>query len=88
MLCVANMLRWPGVVGVPDEKQIQNALQTKDLFMYFGHSGGEKYIRSKTLRRSSIQAVTLLIGCSSGHLTPNGEFDDWGITLDYLIGGW
>src|SRR5690554_3902175 len=54
---------------------------------YFGHSGGEQYIKSSQIRQLGNCAVSLLLGCSSGSLKGAGEFDPTGNAVNYLLAG-
>ncbi|KAI8999494.1 peptidase family C50-domain-containing protein [Gaertneriomyces semiglobifer] len=85
---VKSRQQWSGLVGeCPKEDDIAAALATKDLFIYFGHGGGEQYVRGQRVRELDRAAMALLLGCSSGCLTPTGEFDPYGTPLNYLLGG-
>ncbi len=53
-----------------------------------GHGGGEKYINSKQVEKLNGKSVVLLMGCSSGVLKENGEYDPLGISLSYIYSGW
>ena len=55
--------------------------------MYFGHGGGEQYVRGHKLKSIRGKSVVLLMGCSSGRLHPSGEFDPWGTVNHYLLAG-
>lgn len=54
---------------------------------YFGHGGAEQYIRSQTIRNLPKCATAMLWGCSSGHLTEQGDFDETGIPWTYMVAG-
>lgn len=54
---------------------------------YFGHSGGEQYIKTSQIRQLGHCAVSLLLGCSSGSLKGSGEFDPTGNAMNYLLAG-
>jgi hypothetical protein len=58
------------------------------LVRYFGHGGGEQYIRGHRIRKLNKCSVTLLMGCSSGKLNAAGEFDPSGTALNYIVAGW
>ncbi|KAJ1555898.1 hypothetical protein HK405_011012, partial [Cladochytrium tenue] len=60
---------------------------SKLLDRYFGHGGGEQFVRSQKVRKLERCAVSFLMGCSSGRLKPAGEFDPSGIALSYVIAG-
>ncbi|TFY57836.1 hypothetical protein EVG20_g8385, partial [Dentipellis fragilis] len=79
---------WEGTVGTaPSEQQVLDALQRKDLFIYFGHGGAEQYMRSHKLRHLPRCAATMLWGCSSGLLRDMGEFDRTGTPYNYMLAG-
>ncbi|KAK0220404.1 cysteine peptidase C50 [Armillaria fumosa] len=79
---------WQGIVGrPPSEQQFLNALQDKDLVVYFGHGGGEQYIRSHRIRHLPRCAAVMLWGCSSGFLREMGTFDRVGAPYNYMIAG-
>ncbi|KAJ3405453.1 hypothetical protein CcCBS67573_g03431 [Chytriomyces confervae] len=79
---------WDGIVGEePSEKVFEDKLQSKDIFLYFGHGGAEQYVRGHRIRKMNNCASTFLMGCSSGRLHAPGEFDIAGTALNYLIGG-
>ena len=79
---------WSGVVGSPpSEQQLLHALQTRSLFVYFGHSGAEQYVRSHKVRHLPRCAPTMLWGCSSGLLKPQGDFDPCGTPNNYMLAG-
>ncbi|KAI8355416.1 peptidase family C50-domain-containing protein, partial [Mortierella sp. GBAus27b] len=54
---------------------------------YFGHSGGEQYIKSTQIRQLGRCAVSILLGCSSGTLKSEGDFDPTGNAMNYLMAG-
>ncbi|KAI8048138.1 peptidase family C50-domain-containing protein [Gilbertella persicaria] len=79
---------WDGVIQrKPLELQMKEALQSRDLYMYFGHSAGQAFMRGTTVRQLPTCAVSLLMGCSSGILETHGEFDPYGYVLNYLLAG-
>jgi separase len=79
---------WSGIIrSVPMEVQCKDALQTRDIYMYFGHSAGQAFVRGTTVRQLPSCAVSLLMGCSSGLLETNGEFEPYGYVLNYLLAG-
>ncbi|KAI8581925.1 hypothetical protein K450DRAFT_229931 [Umbelopsis ramanniana AG] len=83
-----NRTEWQGTVGQPPmEQQIQNALKQKDIYIYFGHSGGEAFIRGHVVRQVKHCAVSLLMGCSSGLMKPVGQYDPYGNVINYLLAG-
>ncbi|KAF8155999.1 cysteine peptidase C50 [Crassisporium funariophilum] len=85
-----NMQRagWDGVIGKPvSEQQFINALKTQDLVVYFGHGGGEQYVRSHKIRSLPTCAAAMLWGCSSGALREMGDFDRTGTPYNYMLAG-
>ncbi|CAG8606463.1 2026_t:CDS:10, partial [Dentiscutata heterogama] len=85
---VKSFQEWDGVIGRPPfELECKNGLANNDLYIYVGHGTGEQYIRSHCIRALDRCAVTLLFGCSSGHLCDSGEFDPSGTALSYIIAG-
>ncbi|KAF6764468.1 cysteine peptidase C50 [Ephemerocybe angulata] len=81
-------LGWDGVVGqAVTEQQFSDALRQRDLVVYFGHGGGEQYIRSQRIRGLPTCAATMLWGCSSGALKEMGDYDRIGTPYNYMLGG-
>ncbi|EPQ52368.1 hypothetical protein GLOTRDRAFT_80657 [Gloeophyllum trabeum ATCC 11539] len=79
---------WDGIIGrQPSELEFVNALSSKDLLIYFGHGGGEQYIRSHRVRHLKRCAATMLWGCSSGTLRDMGDFDPIGTPYNYMLAG-
>ncbi|KAG2129403.1 peptidase family C50-domain-containing protein, partial [Suillus bovinus] len=54
---------------------------------YFGHGGGEQYVRSHKIRHLPRCATTMLWGCSSGLLKEMGDFDRVGTPFNYMLAG-
>ncbi|CAJ0745885.1 17314_t:CDS:10 [Entrophospora sp. SA101] len=79
---------WNGVIcRQPSEQECKNALSNNDLYIYIGHGTGEQYIKRSIVKQIDNCAVALLMGCSSGTLKLEGEFDPFGSSLNYLIAG-
>ncbi len=81
---------WTGIVGqAPSASELQRVLTELDLFVYVGHGAGERYLSSQSVATQRVQAVGLLMGCSSGRLafTAGSEFEPHGMVLAYLMGG-
>ncbi|KAH9930403.1 peptidase family C50-domain-containing protein [Epithele typhae] len=79
---------WDGVVGrAPSEQQVVDALTNRDLFIYFGHGGGEQYVRAHKVRHLARCAATMLWGCSSGTLKYMGDLDRTGTPYHYMLAG-
>ncbi|KAG0006975.1 hypothetical protein BGZ65_000796 [Modicella reniformis] len=85
---VKSQQGWDGVIGrAPMDMECINGLLQNDLYVYFGHSGGEQYVKSTQIRQLGRCAVSLLLGCSSGSLKGEGEFDPTGNAMNYLLAG-
>ncbi|KAK9475502.1 peptidase family C50-domain-containing protein [Dipodascopsis tothii] len=78
---------WVGKIGSPySEIEFRSHLAQRDVFLYFGHGGGEQYIRGSQVKSLEACATTLLMGCSSGALHNAGDFEPWGTPMNYLVG--
>ena len=83
-----SRIAWEGMAGTPPTSdQYKSGLQSKDLFIYCGHSTGERYLRGSELAKLNRCAVTMLMGCSSGKLRAAGDFGVEGMPLSYLLAG-
>ena len=83
-----SLSEWSGVIDQqPTQEGMRSDLESKDLFLYFGHGSGAQYIRAREIRKLDKCAVTMLMGCSSGALTAAGEFEPYGPTINYLHAG-
>ncbi|RDW71370.1 hypothetical protein BP6252_07933 [Coleophoma cylindrospora] len=71
----------------PSEAEFRTYLESKDLFLYFGHGSGAQYIRAREIRRLKKCAVTMLMGCSSSHLVDAGDFEPYGPPINYMHAG-
>ncbi|XP_072238399.1 separin [Leuresthes tenuis] len=79
---------WQGVCGVaPDVGQLQEAVATKDLYIYVGHGAGARFLDSQSVLKQQMRAASLLFGCSSAALAVRGNQEGQGIVLNYLIAG-
>ncbi|KAL0578391.1 separin protein [Marasmius crinis-equi] len=79
---------WDGISGrQPSELEVLRALEQHDLVVYFGHGGGEQYVRSHKIRHLRSCAAVMLWGCSSGYLRDMGDFDRVGTPLNYMLAG-
>ena len=88
MFSFANRNDWEGFTGTaPSCEAYKTGLCTKDLFIYCGHSTGERYLRGSELAKLSRCAVTMLMGCSSGRLLNAGTFGVEGMPLNYVLAG-
>ena len=83
-----NLIGWESIVGrEPTETEMQGYLESRDVFLYFGHGSGGQYIRSRTIKKLEMCSVALLMGCSSGALTEAGEFESYGTPINYMHAG-
>ncbi|XP_061689011.1 separin [Syngnathoides biaculeatus] len=79
---------WDGVCGhVPKLGQLEEAVATKDLYVYVGHGAGARFLDSQAVLTRPMRAASLLIGCSSAALAVRGDQEGQGIILNYLIAG-
>ena len=73
----------------PSEQDFESLLTQSNILLYFGHGSGAQYIRTRTVKRlSRCASAVWLMGCSSGAVTENGEFEPHGSVLGYLAAGW
>ncbi|XP_061641411.1 separin [Phyllopteryx taeniolatus] len=83
-----SQLDWDGVCGcVPKLGQLEDAVATKDLYIYLGHGAGARFLDSQVVLMRPMRAASLLIGCSSAALAVRGDQEGQGIILNYLIAG-
>ncbi|EJU02296.1 hypothetical protein DACRYDRAFT_116022 [Dacryopinax primogenitus] len=83
-----DQIGWRGIIGRPPMAgEMLRALESSELVLYFGHGGGEQYVRSQQIRRLSRCASVMLWGCSSGALRSMGEFDRFGTPHNYMLAG-
>ncbi|XP_037535521.1 separin [Nematolebias whitei] len=79
---------WQGVCGVtPDPSQLEEAVATKDLYIYVGHGAGARFLNSQSVLKQPMRAASLLFGCSSAALAVRGNQEGQGIVLNYLVAG-
>ncbi|KAG9089800.1 hypothetical protein FRC06_001389 [Ceratobasidium sp. 370] len=79
---------WTGIIGrKPSEAEMARSLAGADLFIYFGHGGGEQFIRSQKVRHLQRCAAAMLWGCSSGAIRDMGDFDPVGTPYHYMLAG-
>ncbi|XP_051271664.1 separin isoform X1 [Dicentrarchus labrax] len=84
----SSKLHWEGVCGVaPDSGQLEEAVATKDLYIYVGHGAGARFLDSQAVLKRQMRAASLLFGCSSAALAVRGDQEGQGIILNYLIAG-
>ncbi|XP_055365258.1 separin isoform X2 [Betta splendens] len=77
---------WEGVCGVaPDLGRLEEAVASKDLYIYVGHGAGARFLDSQAVLKKQMRAASLLFGCSSAALAVRGDQEGQGIILNYLI---
>ena len=84
-----------GVAGrPPTQDEWMRAVTMHDVFLYMSHGSGMQYVRYEKLlapnqsaEKGRQAAVAVLMGCQSGHLRDQGEFDPAGDALYYLYAG-
>lgn len=81
--------KWDAIVGrIPDEKDFSTALTESRMLLYFGHGSGNQYIRNRSIKKlRKCAEVTWLMGCSSGAVAQNGDFEPTSVPLSYLVAG-
>ncbi|KAM9758407.1 separin isoform 2-T2 [Menidia menidia] len=86
--CFSSKPDWQGVCGVaPDVAQLQEAVATKDLYIYVGHGAGVRFLDSQSILKQQMRTACFLFGCSSAALAVRGNQEGQGILLNYLIAG-
>ncbi|XP_056607508.1 separin [Triplophysa dalaica] len=79
---------WQGVCGIaPDPDKLQEAVATKDLYIYIGHGAGARFLDAQRVLKGPVRAAALLFGCSSAALSILGNQEGTGIILSYLTAG-
>ncbi|KAL1522190.1 hypothetical protein AB1Y20_021828 [Prymnesium parvum] len=74
-----------GVVGKPPElEMLKQALVEKDVYIYCGHGDGRRYLPGDELQKLHRCPATILMGCSSGMIKPQGGFAPCGMAINYL----
>jgi separase len=61
-------------------------LQHKGMVVYCGHGAGERLLRREAVAKLPRCAAVMLMGCSSGRLHPNGDFEPTGMAAAFLEG--
>ncbi|KAJ4768331.1 hypothetical protein LUZ62_078706 [Rhynchospora pubera] len=81
-------LNFEGKAGVTQTSQeLGLVLRNYEMFFYFGHGSGTKYITGHEIEKLEIRAAALLMGCSSGVLFCKGSYAPQGAPLSYLFAG-
>jgi len=82
---------WSGVIGKPPEPlELKSALESKEVYIFFGHGAGASYYRSipDGLDGININSVSLVVGCSSGKLFSDGkQLESYGTPYRFIMNG-
>lgn len=77
---------WQGIVGSrPSVDEYKKALIEHDLFVYCGHGSSEQYLKRDVVAKLPRCSTALLMGCSSGHLRYEGDFEPNGMATSFLL---
>lgn len=81
--------KWGGMTNkIPTQQYFTNALSESSVLLYFGHGSGNQYIPERVIKKlKQCSEVVWLIGCSSGTVTENGDFEPTSVPLSYLMAG-
>ncbi|GAB7354360.1 hypothetical protein MBLNU459_g4867t1 [Dothideomycetes sp. NU459] len=73
---------------VPTEQDFTGALSESSMLLYFGHGSGNQYVRNRAIRKlDKCSDVVWLMGCSSGAVAENGDYEPTSVPLSYLMAG-
>lgn len=79
---VFSQFAWKGIANnVPNPCTIEDGIMKNDLFVYCGHGSGNEFYDYKKLvdEDKDCRATMLLMGCSSGKLSDDGDCDPFGV---------
>lgn len=81
--------KWGGITNkIPTQRDFTNALSESSVLLYFGHGSGNQYVPEREIRKlKKCSEVVWLMGCSSGMVTENGDFEPTSVPLSYLMAG-
>lgn len=83
-----SLSTWSSIIKrSPQEDEFRSALESTDIFLYFGHGSGAQYIRAREIRKLEKCAVAFLMGCSSGEMKEVGEWESYGTPVNYMLAG-
>lgn len=85
----SNDFTWKAIVNhAPTEQEFSKALTRSSMLLYFGHGSGNQYIRNRAIKRlDKCSEVVWLIGCSSGTVMENGDFEPTSVPMSYMMAG-
>lgn len=80
---------WTSIANrVPTEAEFSQALTDTNMLLYFGHGSGSQYIRNRAIKRlDKCSDVVWLMGCSSGSVSENGDYEPTSVPLSYMVAG-
>ncbi|KAK2941628.1 putative Peptidase family C50 [Blattamonas nauphoetae] len=62
----------------PTHEQFESLLQSHDVYLYCGHGNGQHLYPRNLLSKHARLPVMMMMGCSGGQRTFDGEYDAWG----------
>lgn len=82
-----NKTNWDGLIGeIPTQSELQKALEEKDVYIYFGHNSGVRYLGK--LHACNVNCLSLIMGCSSAALMNQDKMvESFGSSYYFLING-
>ncbi|OLY84409.1 Separin [Smittium mucronatum] len=67
---------WGGIVGrEPLNQEVIYGLLKSEIYLYFGHGGGDKYLKRTQLKSIGLMKMGVLMGCSSGKIFDSSGYD-------------
>ena len=83
--------QWEGVINKPPKPtDLAKALESKDIYIFFGHGTGTTYYRQMpdNIEGLSLNSTNVVIGCSSGKLSSDGtSLESYGTAYRFLLNG-
>lgn len=78
---------WDGLIGeIPNQNDLKKALEKKDIYIYFGHNSGVRYLGK--LHECNVNCLSMVIGCSSAALSNQDQMvESFGSSYYFLING-
>ncbi|MEW5310993.1 MAG: hypothetical protein WDW38_002743 [Sanguina aurantia] len=79
---------WQGCSGQALEaRQLMAAMQAHDMFVFCGHGSNEHSLPLAAMRRLHRCSANVLMGCSSGRLRQQGQYEPAGAVMGYIAAG-
>jgi len=76
------------IARAPEPMEIEKQIAKCDVFMYFGHGGGEKFFTPRTLKRVQMHGgkkKIFLFGCSSAKISALPNYNTHSTCISYLF---